>query len=70
MSAIRHTVPAKLILWDGLTVRSMSRFSPKHISGVYTGNIWGDAVFSSFDNINVKQYTIQVIYDQPLGNYF
>lgn len=48
----------------------MFRFSPKHISEVYTGNMWGDAVFSSFDNINVKQYAIQVIYDQPLGNYF
>lgn len=69
-SAIRHTVSAKLTLWDRLTVRPMFRFSPKHISEVYTGNMWGDAVFSSFDNINVKQYAIQVIYNQPLGNYF
>lgn len=69
-SAIRHTVSAKLTLWDRLTVRPMFRFAPKHISEVYTGNMWGDAVFSSFDNIDVKQYAIQVIYDQPLGDYF
>lgn len=69
-SAIRHTVSAKLTLWDRLTVRPMFRFAPKYISEVYTSNMWTDGVFSSFDNINVKQYAIQVIYDQPLGDYF
>lgn len=67
-SAVRHTVSAKMTFWDRLTVRSMFKYTPKRISEIYTyekGNY-----YSTFANIDVKQYVIQAIYDQPLGKYF
>lgn len=67
-SAVRHTISVKATFWDRLTIKPMFKFTPKRISEIYTYEK-GD-YFSTFANINVKQYAVQVIYDQPLGGYF
>lgn len=66
-SAVRHTISAKLILWDHLTIRPIFRFTPKRISETYNYN--GSNYYCTFANINVKQHIIQAIYDQSLGKY-
>lgn len=67
-SAVRHTLSAKLTLWDRLTIRPLFKFTPKRISEIYTHE--NNNYYSTFENIDVKQYAIQAIYDQPLGKYF
>nr|WP_321522513.1 TonB-dependent receptor [uncultured Macellibacteroides sp.] len=69
-SAVRHTISAKLTLWNRFTIKPMVKFTPKRISEVYSKGIWDNTLFSSFKNINSKQYVIQATYDQSLGCYF
>lgn len=67
-SAVRHTVSAKLTLWDRLTINPQFKFTPKRISEIYTQE--NGKHYSTFGNISVNQLAIQAIYDQPLGEYF
>lgn len=67
-SAIRHSVTAGITFWDRLTVKSFFKFTPKRISEIYTAE--QEQYWSTFTNIDLKQFTLQVIYDQPLGEYF
>lgn len=69
-SAVRHTVSTRLSLGNWLTIEPMFRFTPKSISEVFTQGAWSDAVFSSFNNIKVKQYTVHGVYNQPIGRHF
>lgn len=67
-SAVRHTISATLTLWDRLTIRPMAKFTPKRISEIYTHE--NDNYYSTFVNIDVQQYVLQAIYDQPINKYF
>lgn len=67
-SAVRHNISAKVTLWDRLTFKSIFKFTPKRISEIYTHD--NKSYYSTFANIDVKQYALQVDYDQPLGEYF
>jgi len=67
-SAVRHTVSLKFTLWDRLTIKPMFKFIPDKISEIYT--LEDDKYYSTFANVNQKQYVLQLIYDQPIGNYF
>lgn len=69
-SAVRHTISAKLTLWNRFSINPMYKYTPKRISEIYKNGVLDRALFSTFENINVKQYAIQAIYDQPLGKYF
>ena len=67
-SAVRHTVSAKITLWDRLTFNPMFKYTPKRISEIYTQEERG--YISTFGNIKLKQFVLQATYDQPLGQYF
>lgn len=67
-SAVSHSIFAKLMLWDRLTIRPMIKYTPNRSSEIYTLN--NDDYYSTFANANLKQYIIQVLYDQPLGAHF
>lgn len=67
-SAVRHTISGKITFWSRLTIRPIFKYTPKRISEIYTYE--EGKYYSTFANINVKQYVIQAIYDQPLGKYF
>lgn len=64
---IRHTVSVKATLWDRLTISPIFKFTPDKISDMY---IRDDSYYSTFANINTKQFELRAIYDQPLGKYF
>lgn len=67
-SAIRHTASVRITLWDRLSFTPMFKYTPERISEIYTR--YDNQFQRSFGNIDVKQYSIQMIYDQPIGPYF
>lgn len=67
-SAVRHTASVKVTFWNRLSIIPVFKYTPQQISDIYTRQ--GIEFFSTFANVNVKQYMLQAVYDQPLGNYF
>lgn len=64
-SSLNHTLSASFTFWDRITVKPMFKYSPDRISAFYeTDHYW---FYNTFKNINFKQYLLQTIYDQPLG---
>ena len=67
-SALRHTLTVSFTFWNKLTIKPMFKYTPDRISPIYKKE---DYLYSStFDNIKVKQYVVQAIYEQPIGEYF
>ena len=69
-SAVRHTASVRLTLWDRLSIVPTFKYTPERISEIYTYDSERLELFRTFDNVDVKQYVLQMFYDQPIGNYF
>lgn len=66
-SAVRHTVSVRFTFWNKLSVIPIFKYTPERISEIYTRKNFD--FFRTFGNVNVKQYMLQVAYDQPIGAY-
>lgn len=65
---VRHQVSLRLSLWNKLIVNSVYQYTRNEISELYTEN--GTNLYRSFENTNIKEYSLQVTYDQALWKYF
>ena len=67
-SVTSYKASIKLSYRNRLTLIPTFKYIPNNISEMYSQK-WG-YFFRSFDNINVKRFLLQAIYDQPIGTYF
>lgn len=66
-SAVRHTVSARISLWNRLTFTPSFNYIHDEISELYTEK--GNKLYRSFNNIDTKEYGLQITYDQPIGKH-
>ena len=66
-SAIRHTVSARISLGNRITITPALNYVHDEISELYIEK--GHKLYRSFCNINTREYSLQITYDQPFGNY-
>jgi len=66
-SATRHNISVRLTLWDRLSISPSFKYTPDWISEIYKAE---GVQYRTFENVDFRQYLIQAIYDQPLGEYF
>lgn len=67
-SAVRHTASVRFTFWNRLSLTPVFKYTPQRISEIYKRE--GIDFFSTFANVNVRQYILQAAYDQPLGTHF
>lgn len=67
-SSLRHTVSVDISLWDRLTITPRLRYAPQLTSEYYYKS--GNSYRMTYQNMNLKEYALQMVYDQPLGKYF
>lgn len=67
-SALRHSISLDINFWSRLTFTPQLRYSPDVVSDYYYKV---DQDFRlTYKNMDLKEYSLQMIYDQPLGKYF
>ncbi|SEA46744.1 Outer membrane receptor proteins, mostly Fe transport [Porphyromonadaceae bacterium KH3R12] len=68
-TSLRHSLSLDLVFFDRLTLTPSYRYSPKRISE-YIFSPDGNQFFTTFRNIKTKEYSLQLVYDQPIGESF
>ncbi|MDR1407847.1 MAG: outer membrane beta-barrel protein [Tannerella sp.] len=64
----RHSISMDVNIFNRITITPMLRYTPRLIGELLYGA--DDRFISTFQNMNTKEYSLQLVYDQPLGNYF
>jgi hypothetical protein len=67
-SAVRHQAFIELSLWDKLKIMPRFHYIRDGISEVYDRKEYKH--YRTFDNINFREYSLHVSYDQPFGDFF
>lgn len=67
-SYVSHSFSIDLSLWDRLTFTPSMNYSPDNIGEFITKD--NSRFLTTFQNINTKEYSLQLVYDQPIGKYF
>lgn len=66
-SAIRHNITFRVSLGDRLTITPAFDYIHDESSELYIEK--GYKLYRSFSNINMREYSLQITYDQPIGKY-
>lgn len=66
-SALQHTVSTRFTFWDRLSFVGTFKYTPKNISEVHQYDSY--MYMRTFENLNMKEYTLQAVYDQSIGPY-
>lgn len=66
-STLRHTVSARISLWNRLTITPSFNYIHDEISELYIEK--ENKLYRSFNNIDMKEYSMQITYDQPVGKH-
>ena len=70
-SAIRHSVSLNASLWNRLTITPMFNYTNDKISELFIENIDNNyKLYRTFNNIDTREYAVQMTYNQPLGACF
>lgn len=67
-SAVKHTFSARISLCNRLTISPCFLYIHNEISELYVEKEY--KLYRSFNNINRKEYSLQITYDQPIGDNF
>ncbi len=65
--SIQHQVAVRISLWNRLTIVPMLRYTHGYISELYTEK--SHRLYRTFDNMNSREYSLQLVYDQPIGRH-
>ncbi len=68
-TSLRHSLSLDLVFFNRLTLTPSYRYSPKNISE-YIFRTEEDQFHTTFRNIKTKEYSIELVYDQPVGESF
>lgn len=67
--SLNHLFSLDLVLFDKLTFTSSYKYSPQLI-GEYIFSTDDDKFFTTFQNIKTREYSLQLVYDQTIGEFF
>ncbi len=65
---VRHQASIRLSLWNRLIINSAYQYTRDEISELYTEN--GINLYRTFKNTRIKEYNLNVIFDQAVGKHF
>lgn len=68
-ASLRHSLSLDLVFFNRLTLTPSYRYSPKKISEFILSTDEGQ-FFTTYRNIKTKEYSLELVYDQPLGEKF
>lgn len=68
ISSVAHSFSIDLNLWNRITFTPSMIYIPNSIGEYITKD--DNRFLTTFQNINTKEYSLQLVYDQPIGEYF
>lgn len=68
-TSLRHSLSLDLVFFNKITLTPSYRYSPKQISE-FIFNADGEQFFTTFRNIKRRDYSLRLVYDQPIGESF
>ena len=67
-SNLSHSFSIDFNLWNKITITPQLKIAPQMICDLISKN--NSQFINSFYNVNYKEYSLQFVYDQPIGKYF